>query len=183
MKNVSFTKVLNKNNKRNIVLIGHMGSGKSILAKKIAYNFKIEHIDTDREISKFEDNTINNIFATKGEDYFRSIECKIVLESLKRRNVVISLGGGSILKKEVRNEINKQSFSVFLDVDINILNNRLKKSKNRPLLKDRNILTTLKELDKQRRKYYLNADIKIDTASSSEITLLTFKKIFLSTYD
>ena len=78
---------------------------------------------------------------------------------------------------------NKYSLSIFLDVDIKALNKRLKNSQKRPLLKDRNILTTLKELDKQRRKYYLNADIKIDTTSSPEITLLTFKKIFLSTYD
>ena len=163
---------------KNIVIMGHMGSGKSSFGKKIANQYNIEHIDSDNEISKFENATINDIFSLKGEAYFRKIESKIVLKILEKRNVVISLGGGSILKKEARVEINKQSFSVFLDVDINLLNKRLKKSKNRPLLKDGNILTTLKQLDSERRKHYLNADITIDNSSSLSKAFLTFKKFF-----
>ena len=103
-----------------------------------------------------------------------------MLRNLIKRNVVISLGGGSILSKKIRDEINKQSFSLFLDVDINVLNTRLKKSKNRPLLKDNNILTILKQLDEERRKHYLNADITIDNSNSSNKTFLTFNKIFTS---
>ena len=174
----SLKKILNKINKKNIAIMGHMGSGKSSFGKKIAYLYNIEHIDSDNEISKFENATINDIFSLKGEAYFRKIESKIVLQILEKQNVVISLGGGSILKKEARVEINKQSFSVFLDVDINLLNKRLKKSKNRPLLKDGNILTTLKQLDSERRKHYLNADITIDNSSSLSKAFLTFKKFF-----
>ena len=174
----SLKKILNKINKKNIVIMGHMGSGKSSFGKKIAYLYNIEHIDSDNEISKFENATINDIFFLKGEAYFRKIESKIVLQILEKRNVVISLGGGSILKKEARVEINKQSFSVFLDVDINLLNKRLKKSKNRPLLKDGNILTTLRQLDSERREHYLNADVTIDNSSSLSKAFLTFKKFF-----
>ena len=175
-----FKKTLNKIKKENIAIVGHMGSGKSVFGENIASYYNIKHIDSDKEISKYENATINEIFLLKGETYFRKIESKIVLEILKERNVVISLGGGSTLRKEIKDAINKQSFSVFLDVDLNVLCKRLKNSKNRPLLKDGNILTTLKKLDKERRKSYLNANIIIDNSGSSKKTLLTFKKIFSS---
>lgn len=178
MKITSFKMVFNKISKKNIAIIGHMGSGKSKLGKKIANYYNLKHIDSDKEISKFENSTINEIFSNKGEAYFRKIESKIVLKLLEKRNVIISLGGGSILKKEVRNKINKQSFSIFLDVNINILNKRLQNSKNRPLLKVSNILTTLQQLDVERRQHYLNADITIKNSGPLNKTFLSFKKIF-----
>ena len=176
MKIIPFKKFLNKNNKENIAIIGHMGSGKSVFGKKIAHYFNVEHIDIDREISKYENSTINNIFLSKGETYFRKIETLIALDILEKKNVIISLGGGSILNKKTRDKIKKHSFSIFLDVDIYILNKRLIKSKNRPLLKDKNILTTIKQLDSQRRKFFLNADIIIDNSDTTNITFTNFIK-------
>ena len=178
--NNHFKNTISNIKKKNIAIMGHMGSGKSIFGEKLASYFNLEHIDIDKEIEKFEKTTINNIFMIKGESYFRKIESKITSNNLKKRNVIVSLGGGSILTKEIRDKINKQSLSIFLDVDINVLNIRLKKSQKRPLLKDRNILTTLKELDAQRRKYYLNADIKINNSGTHKTTFLIFKKIFSS---
>ena len=160
--------------------MGHMGSGKSIFGKKIAHYLNVELIDIDREISKYENSTINDIFLSKGEIYFRKIEALIALDILEKKNVIISLGGGSILNKETRDKIKKHSFSIFLDVDIYILNKRLKKSKNRPLLKDGNILTILQQLDKQRRKYYTNADFTIKNSSSVNAAFLSFQKKILS---
>ena len=116
MKIMPFKKFLNKNNKENIAIIGHMGSGKSVFGKKIAHYFNVEHIDIDREISKYENSTINNIFLSKGETYFRKIETLIALDILEKKNVIISLGGGSILNKKTRDKIKKHSFSIFLDV-------------------------------------------------------------------
>ena len=175
-----FKNTISKIKKRNIAIMGHMGSGKSVFGKKIANYFNLQHIDIDEEIVKFENTTINNIFSDKGEAYFREIESKITLNILKKNNTVISLGGGSILNKKIREKLNKQSLSIFLDVDIKVLNIRLKNSQKRPLLKDRNILTTLKQLDAERRKYYLDADIKIDNSGALNKTFLIFKKIFSS---
>ena len=180
MEFVPFKKILYNIKKKNVAIMGHMGSGKSTFGKMIAQHFNVKHIDTDKEITKFENASINQIFSLKGEAYFRNIESKTTLRNLKKRNIVISLGGGSILNKEVRDEINKQSLCVFLDVDIHLLNKRLKKSKNRPLLKDVNILTTLKQLDKERRKHFLNADIIIDNSSSLNNTFVIFNNIFSS---
>ena len=175
-----FKNTISKIKKRNIAIMGHMGSGKSVFGKKTANYFNLKHIDIDEEIVKFENTTINKIFSDKGVAYFREIESKITLNILKKSNTVISLGGGSILNKKIREKLNKQSLSIFLDVDTKVLNIRLKNSQKRPLLKDRNILTTLKQLDAERRKYYLDADIKIDNSGALNKTFLIFKKIFSS---
>ena len=81
MENYNFKKKLIVLNKKNMALIGHMGSGKSILGQTIAKKLLIDHIDTDKEISKFENSTINDIFLSKGESYFRNLELKIVKKS------------------------------------------------------------------------------------------------------
>ena len=178
MKNYNFKNKLAVLNKINVALIGHMGSGKSILGQTIAKKLLIDHIDTDKEISKFENSTINDIFLSKGESYFRDLETKIVTKSLDQKNVIISLGGGSILNKQVRNKLKSNSITVFLDVNLFELNKRLSRSHARPLIKNTNIFSKLKELDTERRKYYLKADIRIQNVNSINESYLNFIEIF-----
>ena len=89
----------------------------------------------------------------------------------KRKNIIISLGGGAILNKLIREKLKKKSFTIFLDVDLQTLATRLKNSTNRPLLKNVDIISKVKELDRLRRKYYLtSSNVKIhnkDTASKT----------------
>lgn len=174
-------KILKLMKKRNIAIIGHMGSGKTIFGKKLAKYYNIKHLDIDYEITKHEESTINNIFLNKGEVYFRKIESIITLNNLNKKDVVISLGGGSILNKKIRFSLHQNSYSIFLDTDINTLQKRLKASKNRPLLKGVNILTKMKELDAQRRKHYLQADLILNNVVSVNKTLKNFINIISST--
>ena len=178
MENYNFKEKLIALNKKNVALIGHMGSGKSILGQTIAKKLCINHIDSDQEILKFENSTINDIFLSKGESYFRDLETKIVTKSLDQKNVIISLGGGSILNKQVRNKLKSNSITVFLDVNLFELNKRLSRSHARPLIKNTNIFSKLKELDTERRKYYLKADIRIQNVNSINKSYLNFIEIF-----
>ena len=178
MEKHSFAKKLAALKKRNVALIGHMGSGKSVLGRIIAKQLNIYHIDTDEEVSKFENSTINDIFLTKGETYFRNLESKIIVKSLDQKNVVLSLGGGSILNEQIRNKLQSHSITVFLDLNINDLEKRLAHSHKRPLLKNVNVFSKLKELDTQRRKYYLNADIRIQNVNSINKTYFNFIEMF-----
>ena len=126
----------------------------------------------------YENKSINHIFLHKGEEYFRKIERKIVSELLNKINIIISLGGGSILDNKIRELLKKNSFSVYLEVDLNILKERLIKTKARPLLINVDILSKLKQLDLQRNKYYLNADLTINNSQSINKTLSDFIKYF-----
>ena len=155
---------LSQTGRNNIAIIGHMGSGKSTIGKLLAGSFKFQHIDSDKEIIEFTGKSINQIFKEKGEDYFRAIENTILLKLINKKNIVLSLGGGAILNKNLRNSLKKNSITLFLDVELNELNRRLKNSTRRPLLKNVNIKNKIKELDSKRRKYYLNSDIKIDNS-------------------
>ena len=76
--------------------MGHMGSGKSLIGKIIAKQLGFQHLDSDLEIIKLTNKSINQIFEEKGEEYFRSVETKILLSLIEKENVIISLGGGSI---------------------------------------------------------------------------------------
>ena len=179
MKNHDLRKALRRLKKNNISIIGHMGSGKSVVGKMLSKKFDFRHFDTDNEITNFTNKSINQIFNEKnGENKFRLVEKEISLKLINKKNIVISLGGGSILDKTVRKELAKKSVTLFLDVDLNELEKRLVNSNKRPLLKNVNIKDKIKELDSIRRKYYLLADIKIQNAKDLKETYEKFIDFF-----
>ena len=120
--------------KKNLVLLGMMAVGKTTLAKIVAKKQKLEFIDIDKNIEKKNSMKISEIFDEKGEAFFRIEEEKEVLKSLKKNNCVIALGGGAFINKVVRDSILKNSISIWLDVNLNDLNKRIKWGNKRPLL-------------------------------------------------
>ena len=150
-----------KLSRKNICFIGLMGSGKSVIGKELASFYKLSFFDSDDEIEKSTGNNINQIFKNHGELYFREIEEKVCEKLLTLENVVIALGGGSILSKKTRKLIKMNSYSIYVEVDINILENRLKYSKKRPLLHNVNKKNKLNDLLSERLIYYNMANLKI----------------------
>ena len=159
------------NSKKNIVLIGMMGSGKSsigkILSKKLNYKF----IDIDRKIEENEILSISDIFKKYGELYFRKIEEKESLKYLKSENSIISLGGGGFINSSIRKLCKKTSSSFWLNWKNETIINRIYKSKKRPMVikltKDQiNILI------KERSKIYYLADHKINCDKLDKIQII-----------
>ena len=110
---------LNEIKKKNICIIGLMGSGKSIIGKDLSNYLNLKFYDTDKAIELETNKSINKIFEEDGELYFRTIEEKICLELLNHNNCLISLGGGSIINKKIREIIKKNSYSIYLQVKLN----------------------------------------------------------------
>ena len=104
---------LTKIKKKNICIMGLMGSGKSIIGKDLSKYLNLKFYDTDKEIELKTKKSINEIFEEEGESYFRDIEEKICIELLTNNNCVISLGGGSIINKKIRKAI-KSKFLFYL---------------------------------------------------------------------
>ena len=147
--------------KKNLVLTGMMGVGKSTVGKNLAQKLSYNFVDIDRTIESREGSTINLIFKNKSENYFRKLENEISLEKLKKKNTVISLGGGAFLNKSIRREIKNTSVSFWLDVDVSELIKRLKKTKKRPLLYNKNLNVTVNKIYLERKKTYSEADYRI----------------------
>ena len=165
---------------KNLALTGMMGVGKStigkILAKKLNYTF----VDVDKLIEIKEGSSINLIFKNKSEGYFRKIEKDITLSELKKNNSVVSLGGGAFLNSSIRKSVKKLSISFWLDLPTDELIKRLKKSKQRPLLFEKNTAETVKKIYFNRKKIYNEADhrIKCKSLGSEEIA-----KIIINLYE
>ena len=115
-----------------IYLIGMPGSGKSTVGKKLAHKLGIKFIDTDKVIEKEENRKISEIFSTSGEIYFRDLESKKLLELMPLDNVLISTGGGVVVRSKNQKLMN--GLIIFLDTNPMLLKRRLELSKNRPLL-------------------------------------------------
>ena len=138
-----------------------MGVGKSTVGKNLAQKLSYNFVDIDKIIESKEGSTINLIFKNKSESYFRKLENEISLEKLKKKNTVISLGGGAFLNKSIRREIKNTSVSFWLDVDVSELIKRLKKTKKRPLLYNKNLNVTVNKIYLERKKTYSEADFRI----------------------
>ena len=147
--------------KKNLVLLGMMGSGKSYISYLISKKLNLVFVDVDSLIEEESGISISEIFKTKGEDYFRDLEEKVTLKVLKGVNKVISLGGGAFINDKIREEVLMSHFSFWLYWDELILLKRIKDSKKRPLAYQ-STDQELKKLIKKRDKIYSKAQFKIN---------------------
>ncbi len=146
---------------KNLVLTGMMGVGKSTIGKSLAKRLSYNFVDMDKLIEDREGCSINIIFKNKSENYFRKIETSLSLQELKKKNTIISLGGGAFLNNSIRRTVKHSSVSFWLDVNINELVKRLSKTKKRPLLFRKNIKDTVSKIYLERKKTYNEADFRI----------------------
>ena len=148
--------------KKNLVLLGMMGVGKTTIGKIVAKKQNLDFVDTDLMIEEKCSMKISEIFKKKGEKFFRVEEEKEVLKSLKKSNCVIALGGGAFINKNIRNNVLKNAISIWLDINPNIINKRIKWNKKRPLLNIENIKKKIDQLYSERKNSYKLANYKLD---------------------
>ena len=158
------------NSKKNIVLLGMMGSGKSTVGYLLSKRIKLDFIDIDNVIEDKAGMSIFKIFEVMGEDYFRDLEEKISNTTLKTGNRVVSLGGGAFINKNIRKEILSNHFSFWLNCDEKVLLERIRINKKRPLA-HKSTDEEIKKLIKERNRIYAKAQFKIncDKQTKSEI--------------
>ncbi len=151
--------------RRNIIITGFMGTGKSVVAKELARKLKMEFIDMDQIIEEGQGMSISDIFARYGENYFREQENKLVKKLSKKENIIIATGGGTLLSSDNTRILNRKGNVICLYADSQAIYNRVKRKNNRPLLNGENILDKINHLMKERKKIYDNIKWKIDTTN------------------
>ena len=147
--------------KKNLVLIGMMGSGKSTIGGLLAKKLNFKFFDIDKIIENETKMKITEIFKIKGENFFRNLEEKTTIKLLNFSDVVISLGGGGFINETIRKETNTKSKTVWLNGDLDTLISRIRKKNNRPVASALNN-DELKNLIIERSKYYSKAKYKIN---------------------
>ena len=146
---------------KNLVFLGMMGSGKTSIGTLVSKKLGLPFIDIDNLIIESTGMSVSDIFKKKGENYFRNLEEKITLKSLKKIKNVISLGGGGFINNRIRKEILKNHFSFWLNWEESILVKRIKGSKKRPLV-FKSTEEEIKSIIKKRSKVYMSAQFKIN---------------------
>lgn len=151
--------------KRPIILIGYMGSGKSTIGKVLAARKNEKFLDTDDRIVVENNRSINDIFASEGEEYFRDLETGLISNLIEENfSGIISTGGGLVLREENRKLLKSLGTIVYLRATEDTLYRRLSGSSNRPLLKDGELKEKIHTMLEIRNPIYeAAADVCIDT--------------------
>ncbi|NLK61821.1 MAG: shikimate kinase [Fusobacteria bacterium] len=168
--------------KSNLVLVGFMGAGKSVIGKTLAKMLEMDIVDTDKMIESKMNMKINEIFEKYGEEYFRNIETEIAKDCLNFSNTIISTGGGIVLKEENINYLKQNSVVFLLNASAETIYDRVKNKTDRPLLKVENPLEKIKEMLEFRKKYYEGSADHIITTDNKSIMEVSseIKKIYIT---
>ena len=160
--------------KKNLILIGMMGSGKSTIGRLLAQKLNLRFFDIDFLIENKTNMKIAEIFEKKGEDEFRNLEKEITLKFLNKTNCVISLGGGAFINKIIKTKVKKKGIAIWLNWNSQTLINRIKKNKKRPVAVNLDD-NELKDLINIRSKIYSKANYKINCENMNKTEII--KKI------
>jgi shikimate kinase len=160
---------------KNIVLIGFMGSGKTTIGRNLSQALDMEFIDMDHQIEKQEDKTIRELFQLDGESGFRRLETEFLKTRMGDKNIILSTGGGVILKEENRDLLSRLGIVVLLHADIEHIIKNIRDDearKNRPLLQEKDYIGKIKSLYQEREELYLNAaDLIVRTSGRKVVEL------------
>ena len=147
-----------------IYLVGFMAAGKTTLARALAKRLGWQAVDIDEVIEQRERLTVTEIFAKRGEAYFRTLEREVLAEQTAPRHLVVATGGGTFADPQNRAAINQDGVSVWLDVPLDRLIGRIPADRRRPLAADR---AGFERLYHQRRAAYEQAHVRLDAGRAS----------------
>ena len=166
------TSLYKKLTARKLFLVGFMATGKTTIGKRLSCRLNLPFFDSDKDIELALGCSIKEYFRTHKESKFREIEEKIIIEKInnnKDNHFIMSLGGGAYLNHNIRKLINVVGISIWFNSNIDIIYNRLKKSKNeRPLMATFNTKEKLETLLKERSLFYQKTDIKVNIINTSK---------------
>lgn len=149
----------------NIILIGFMGTGKTAIGKRLAQAMGKQFIDTDKDIENVTGMTIPQIFNKHGEVRFRSEEKLAIRKACSRSNVVIATGGGAVLDDDNIRIMRSCGRVICLTARPEVIQNRIKRKDNRPLLhRDKSIRKITQLLNERDIHYKKCADAFFDTS-------------------
>lgn len=120
--------------KRNIILIGPMGAGKSTIGRQLAQQLNMEFFDSDQEIERRTGADVSWVFDVEGEEGFREREEKVINELTKQQGIVLATGGGSVKSHKTRNRLAARGVVIYLETTITKQLARTQRDKKRPLL-------------------------------------------------
>ena len=158
--------------KRNLVLIGLMGAGKSAIGRMSAQALGIPFVDSDHEIERVSRMSIPDLFATYGEAEFRALETRVIKRLLRSGPRVVSTGGGAYINENTRRHIKRGGLTVWLKADLDVLWERVSKRDTRPLLKTENPRQTLENLMNARYPIYAEAEVTVISRDVKKETMV-----------
>lgn len=152
---------------QNIVLVGFMGTGKSAVGKKLSEQLGMKFVEMDDYIEKREGMIINDIFSNKGEPYFRDVETAVAREIGEKESLIISAGGGCVLRKENVEALGENGILICLNATEDEIFSRVKDRMHRPLLHGNNPKQKIRELLQRRKPYYDKIEVQINTTGKT----------------
>jgi shikimate kinase len=158
---------------RSIVLVGLMGAGKSNIGRRLAARLGLPFFDSDPEIEAAAGETIEEIFANRGERVFREGERRVIARLLAQPVHVLATGGGAFMDPSTRTLISRRGVSLWLRADLDVLVGRVSRRSNRPLLKQGDPRAILAELIDKRYPVYAEADVIVDSGAGSPEATVT----------
>lgn len=149
---------------KNIYLTGMMGSGKSVTGKRLAARLGYGFVDLDDKIQERTKKTIVEIFASHGEAFFRAEESQALKETAAQQSLVVATGGGTIINPANIEQMRQSGKVVFLETSLDMLWNRVKDKRERPLLNSENPREKLGKIFEERKPVYeKSCDWKVNT--------------------
>ena len=158
--------------RRSVVLVGMMGAGKSSVGRRLAGRLGIPFVDADVEIEKAAGMSIAEMFSTHGEPYFRAGEMRVIARLLESGPQVLATGGGAFMNADTRAAIRAKGISVWLRATLEVLNRRIKRRGDRPLLKGVDPSETLRRLLEERDPVYAEADLTVESRDVPHETIV-----------
>ncbi len=153
---------------KNIMLIGFMGTGKTTVSKQLSEVTGRNEVDIDAYLVEKEGTPISEIFEKFGEDHFRDIETKYLIEIQQNSDLIVSCGGGIVVREENVKHMKENGIIVWLTATPETIYERVKDSTDRPILNGNMNIEYIASLMEKRKNLYLSvADVIVSTDGKS----------------
>ena len=152
----------------NIFLVGFMGVGKSTIASQLGKMLHMDRLEMDQKIVEQEGMPVSEIFSRYGEQYFRDVESNLLIELQEGKGMVVSCGGGVVLRRENGMHMKKNGHVIWLTAAPETIYERVKDNKDRPILNNNMNVEFIRELMEKRKPFYeAAAEIQVSTDQKS----------------